>query len=86
MILNLKKISFTAIKVLFFKKDVDIEKVLVSSKTSSDERNYKYFVFYLCNDHKVKPLHIMLPKASAYVKSYDEQTKWMYFLLKMMTC
>ena len=86
MILNLKKISFTAIKVLFFKKDVDIEKVLVSSKTSSGERNYKYFVCYLCNDHKVKPLHIMLPKASAYVKSYDEQTKWMYFLLKMMTC
>ena len=22
----------------------------------------------------------MLPKTSAYVKSYDEQTKWMYFL------
>ena len=22
----------------------------------------------------------MLPKTGAYVKSYDEQTKWMYFL------
>ena len=22
----------------------------------------------------------MLPKTSAYAKSYDEQTKWMYFL------
>ena len=22
----------------------------------------------------------MLPKTSAYVKSYDDQTKWMYFL------
>ena len=22
----------------------------------------------------------MFPKTSAYVKSYDEQTKWMYFL------
>ena len=32
------------------------------------------------NNHKVKPLHIMLPKASTYVKSYDGQTKWMYFL------
>ena len=28
------------------------------------------------------PLHIMLPKTSAYVKSYDEQTKWMYFLIE----
>ena len=34
------------------------------------------------NDHKVKPLHIMLPKTTTYVKSYDGQTKWMYFLIK----
>ena len=33
------------------------------------------------NDHKVKSLHIMLPKTSAYVKSYNRQTKWMYFLI-----
>ena len=33
------------------------------------------------NNHKVKPLHIMLPK-SPYVKSYDEQTKCMYFLIE----
>ena len=24
----------------------------------------------------------MLPKTSPYVKSYDGQTKWMYFLIK----
>ena len=24
----------------------------------------------------------MLPKTSAYVKSYDGQTKWMYFLVE----
>ena len=24
----------------------------------------------------------MLPKTSAYVKSYDGQTKWMYFLIE----
>ena len=34
------------------------------------------------NDQKVKPLHIMLPKISAYVKSHDTQTKWMYFLIE----
>ena len=33
-------------------------------------------------DNKVKPLHIMLTKTSAYVKSYDGQTKWMYFLIE----
>ena len=31
------------------------------------------------------PLYIMLPKASTYVKRYDGQTKWMYFLIEMMT-
>ena len=30
----------------------------------------------------IKPLNIMLPKTSAYEKSYDEQTKWMYFLIE----
>ena len=35
-----------------FLKDVDIEKVLVSNKICSDEKNYKYFVGYLYNDNK----------------------------------
>ena len=34
------------------------------------------------NDHKVKSLHTILPKTSAYVKNYDEQSKWMYFLIE----
>ena len=34
------------------------------------------------NDHKVKPLHVMLPRRSIYVKSYAGQTKWMYFLIE----
>ena len=34
------------------------------------------------NGNKVKPLNIMLPKISAYVKSYDGQTKWIYFSIE----
>ena len=59
-------------------------------------RNYQYltrFIFvkktintlftgHLYNDHKVKQLHIMLLKTSTYVKSYDGQTKWMYFSIE----
>ena len=65
-----------------FLKDVDIEKVLVSNKLSFGEKNYKYFIGYLYNDHKVKPIHIMLSEKRAYVKSYDGQTKWIYFLIE----
>ena len=70
------------LKIPIFLKDLDVEKVLVSSKISFGKKNYKYFIGYLYNDDKVKPLNIMLPKKSAYVKSYDEQTKWMYFLIE----
>ena len=34
------------------------------------------------NDYEIKPLHLSLPKTCAYVKSYDGQTKWIYFLIK----
>ena len=53
----------------------------MSSKISCGEKNYKYFIGCLYNDHKFKLLHIMFPKPSAYLKSYDGQSKWMYFLI-----
>ena len=59
---------------------VDIGKVLVSSKISFGKKNYKYFVGYLYNGNKTEPLNIMLPKINTYVKIYDGQTKWIYFL------
>ena len=34
------------------------------------------------NDHKLRTLHIMLPKTNAYVKSYDGQTKCMHLLIE----
>ena len=46
------------------------------------KKNYKYFIGYLHNNHKIKPLNIMLPKSNVYVKSYDGQPKWMYFLIE----
>ena len=39
-----------------FLGDVDTGKVLVSNKISSDEKNYKYFIGYIYNNYKVKPL------------------------------
>ena len=42
--IEIEKINFTAIRLLFFVKDVDIEKVLVSDKISFGEKNFKYFI------------------------------------------
>ena len=79
--IEIEKNKFYRHKTPIFLKDVDIEKVIVSNKISLGEKNCKYFIGYLFDNHKVKPLHIMLLKTSTYVKSYDGQNKWMYFLI-----
>ena len=76
------KYKFYRHKSPAFLKDVDIEKILVSKKISSGKKKCKYFIGFLYNDNKVKPLLVMLPKFSAYVKRYDGQTKLMYFLIE----
>ena len=43
---------------------------------------FKYFIGYLYDNYKVKPLHIILPKTTAYIKNYDGQSIWMYLLIK----
>ena len=80
--IKILKNKFYRQKIPNFEKVVDIEKVLdLSIKIFAGEKNYKYFIGYLHNDHKVKPLHIMLAKVSTHVKIYDGQTKWKYFLI-----
>ena len=37
---------------------MDIGKILISSKTSSDKKIHKYFIGYLDDNYKIKPLHI----------------------------
>ena len=64
--LEIEKVNFTATTLLFFEGCREqIEKVLVSNKISFGEKSFKYFIGYFYNDHKVKPLHVMLPKTSA---------------------
>ena len=64
-----------------FLKDVATEKALVSNKISFGEKSSKYFIGYLYNGNKVKPLH----KTSAYVKSVMDKLNGCIIWLKMMT-
>ena len=65
------KNQFYRYKNLVLLRDIDIQKVLVSNKISFGEKNYTYFIGYLYNNRKIKPLHIIFSKTSAYVKSSD---------------
>ena len=68
MIIKLKNLNFTIIK--FFLEDVDIDSILICVKLSSGEKNCR------C------PFIIIFPKLSAYIESFDGETKWMYFLVE----
>ena len=48
-----KKKHFYHHKTTIFERDVDIEKLLVSKKISSGEKNYIYSIGYLYNDQKL---------------------------------
>ena len=49
--IGIEKIKFYRHKTPIFLRDVDIEKVLVSKKISFGEKNYKYFIEYLYDNH-----------------------------------
>ena len=60
--IEIEKNKFYRSKSSILKKYVDIENVLVSNKMFFGEKNYKYFIGYLHDHYKIKPLHIMLSK------------------------
>ena len=63
-------------------EDVDYENMQVSSMVSPGEKKLQIFDWlYKHDDYKIKPLHTMLQKLSAFA-SYDGETKWMKFLIK----
>ena len=68
--IEIEKIKFYSHKSPIFLKNIKIQKVLVSNKISFGEKSHEYVIGYLYNDHKVKPLYILLPETRAYVKSY----------------
>ena len=87
-ILKLKKNKFYCHNSLVFQRDLNTEKALVSNKISTGEKYYKYFIGYLYNDHKVKPLHIMLLKTSVmtdklYVENFKIMLKKKNFYVKI---
>ena len=72
-----EKQKFQFYKSPMFFEDLDIENVLVSNKISSGKKAVNTLLINLHDDYKTKPLHITLPKTSAYVKRYDGKTKYM---------
>ena len=73
--IEIEKNKFYRYKSPIFLKDVHNKKVLVSKNISFGGKSYKYLIDDLHNDHKAKPIHIMLPNCHG-------KTQWMYLLIE----
>ena len=73
--------NFSAIKSNFL-RDVKTDNILIPTVISFGKRNCKYVIGYMDNDYKTKPLNILLPKTSTYVKSMMVKLNGCFILLK----
>ena len=70
MLKLIKKNSKKAIALSF----VGIDKIVVSDKFKHNDIGYKYFIGYL-GDNIIRPLCILLPQMSEYIKYFDGDGK-----------
>ena len=60
---------------------VDLDQIVVSYKFKHNDEGFKYFIGYLKGEI-VKPLCIILPQMSGYIKYFENGSKKMSFLIK----
>ena len=64
---------------------VNVDQIVVSDKFKHNKKVFKHFVGYQ-EGEIVRPLCIILPQMSGYIKYFENGSKNMSFLLKMMKC
>ena len=73
------KNEFHSSKKAILLDSVDLSKIIVSSRWKLNDTTYKYFCGYLNND-VIKPLCVILPQMSRYIKYFDNGGKNMLFV------
>ena len=73
-----KKNFYSSKEAILF-DSVDLSKIVVSSRWKLNDTTYKYFCGYLNND-VIKPLCVILPHMSGYIKYFDNGGKNMSFV------
>ena len=83
--IRLNKNKFYKSKEPIVLLSVDLDEIVVSYKFKHNGESFKYYVGYL-EGEIIKPLYIILPQMSGYIKYFENGGKNMSFLLKMMKC
>ena len=60
---------------------IDIDKMTISDKSKHNNNGSRYLIGYKEND-VIKPLGIVLPQMSGYIKYFDTDRKNMFFPIK----
>ena len=79
------KNEFYASKQAIASNLVNTSKIVVSYRVKHSDDGFKYFIGYLHDDDAVRPLCIILPQMSRYIKYFDNGRKNMSFK-KMKAC
>ena len=82
---RLNKEEFQKSKQPIDLKSVNVDQIVVSDRFKHSDDGFKYFIGYQ-EGEIVKPLCIILPQMSGYIKYFENGGKNMSFLLKMMKC
>ena len=64
---------------------VNVDQIVVSDQFKHNKKVFKHFISYQ-QGTIVKPLCIILPQMSGYIKYFENGGKNMSFLLKMVQC
>ena len=62
-------------------RSVNVDQIVISDKFKHNNEGFKYFIGYQ-EDENVKPLCIILPQMSGYIKYFEYGGKNMSFLIK----
>ena len=62
-------------------KSVNVDQIVISDKFSHSDNGFKYFIGYQ-EGEIVKPLYIILPQMSGYIKYFENGGKSMSFMVK----
>ena len=79
------KNGFYASKQAIASNLVNTNKIVVSYRVKHSDDGFKYFIGYLHDDDVVRPLCIILPQTSRYIKYFGNGRKNMSFK-KMKAC
>ena len=82
--IKLNKKEFHKSKETIDLLSVDVDQIVLSHKYKHND-GFKHFIGYL-EGGIIKPLCIILPQMSGYIKYFENGSKNMSFLLKMMKC